>query len=110
MQAVWNGQVIAESDETIKLEGRHYFPRRSLDPKFFSNSRATTVCPWKGKANYLNVTVDGKVNEGAAWTYKRPKSAAKEITGHVAFWKGVKVKSTAERVGAMARVRGMFGS
>lgn len=110
MQAVWNGEVIAESDETIKLEGRHYFPRKSLNPKFFTRNSAVTVCPWKGKASYLTITVDGKVNEGAAWTYKKPKPAAREITGYVAFWKGVKVKSAGERVGAMARFRGMFGS
>lgn len=110
MQAVWNGQVIAESDETIKLDGRHYFPRKSLNPQFFSKNSATTVCPWKGRANYLNVTVGGKVNERAAWTYKRPKAAASEITGYVAFWKGIKVKSSRERVGAMARMRSMFGS
>lgn len=92
MRATWNGTVIAESDKTIVIEGNHYFPPGSLTKDHFRDNSNTSVCPWKGTANYLDVIVDGKVNEKAAWTYKTPKDAAKEIAGYVAFWRGVEVK------------------
>lgn len=91
MKAVWNNQIIAESDHTVVVENNHYFPKSSLKQEYFKESDRTSVCPWKGKANYLTVEVDGEHNTDAAWFYKEPKLAAKEIEGHVAFWKGVEV-------------------
>jgi uncharacterized protein (DUF427 family) len=91
MRASWNGEVIAESDDTVVVEGNHYFPRESLRAELFSESPKTTVCPWKGTASYLDVEVGGRRNAGAAWYYPQPKAAAAEIAGRVAFWKGVEV-------------------
>lgn len=91
MKAVWNGEVIAESDDTVVVEGNHYFPRESLKDDFFGDSAQKTTCPWKGEASYLDVYVDGKTNPGAAWYYPDPKSAAAQIRGRVAFWRGVTV-------------------
>ena len=93
MRAMWNAEVIAESDDTVVVEGNHYFPRESLRSEFFSDSSKTSVCPWKGTASYLDIAVGGSTNAGSAWYYPQPKSAAAEITGHVAFWKGVEVKA-----------------
>ena len=92
MKATWNGKVLAESDETVVVEGNHYFPRESVKEEFFEESATHTTCPWKGEASYLNVVADGQVNKDAAWYYPEPKDAAKEIKGRVAFWKGVKVE------------------
>ncbi|MEM9056334.1 MAG: DUF427 domain-containing protein [Pseudomonadota bacterium] len=92
MRAVWNDQVLAESNDTIELEGNHYFPAESLKKALFRRSEHETVCPWKGTANYLHVVVDGEVNENAAWYYREPKSAAARIKDRVAFWNGVLVK------------------
>lgn len=89
--ATWNGEVIAESQETIVLEGNHYFPPESVDPNLLRSSDAHTVCPWKGTASYYDVVVDGEVNPGAAWYYPDPKPAASDIKGYVAFWRGVTV-------------------
>ena len=91
MKAVWNGAVIAESDDTVVVEGNHYFPEDSIDGRYFEKSDRTTTCPWKGVASYYDITVDGKTNVGAAWYYPDPKDAAKEIQGRVAFWQGVEV-------------------
>lgn len=93
MQAIWNGEVIAESEDTIVVEGNHYFPASSVHRQYFTASDSTTSCPWKGTANYYTITVNGKTNKNAAWYYPQPKSAACEIAGRVAFWKGVKVRS-----------------
>ena len=90
-QAVWNGQVIAESDGTVEVEGNQYFPPESIKKEFFKPSNQTSVCPWKGTASYYNIEVDGRVNEAAAWYYPTPSDAAARIKGHVAFWKGVEV-------------------
>ena len=90
-KATWNGTVIAESDETVVVEGNHYFPRDSIKSEFFESSSSQTVCPWKGTASYFDVVVDGERNPGAAWYYLDPKSAASEIKDHVAFWRGVSV-------------------
>ena len=90
-RATWNGTTIAESDDTVMVEGNHYFPRESLVKACFQESSKTTVCGWKGTASYLNVVVDGLVNQDAAWFYAEPKSAADEIRGRVAFWRGVVV-------------------
>lgn len=91
VQASWNGQVIADSDDTVVVEGNHYFPPDSINMEFFVPSTTSTNCPWKGVASYYTVRVDGKENKDAAWYYKSPKDAAKQITGRVAFWKGVTV-------------------
>ena len=92
MKATWNGQVLAESENTIVVEGNHYFPPDSLDREFFRDSDTHTICPWKGLASYLDVVVDGQSNRDAAWYYPEPKEAAKHITGYVAFWKGVSIE------------------
>lgn len=92
-KAIWNGSVIAESNDCEKVEGNFYFPPDSLKKEFFSDSTTTSVCGWKGTANYFNVTVGGEVNKDAAWVYRTPKNAAKQITNYVAFWKGVEVQS-----------------
>lgn len=91
MKAVWNGAVLAESDETIVVEGNHDFPPDSLNQDLFKASDRHTTCPWKGKASYFDVKVGGQVNDGAAWYYSSPKPAARQIRDYVAFWKGVKV-------------------
>lgn len=90
--AFWNGTKIAESSDTVVVEGNEYFPPNSVRLEFFEPSSKTTVCPWKGTAKYYSIAVDGKVNEDAAWYYPEPLEAAKKIKGYVAFWKGVEVK------------------
>ena len=90
--ATWNGQIIAQSDDTVVVEGNHYFPRASVDASVLSDSANTSVCPWKGTAAYHSLTVDGKTNPDAAWYYPEPKSAAAEIQDRIAFWKGVEVR------------------
>jgi len=90
-RATWNGTVIAESDQTIVVEGNHYFPPQAIKPEFFQASSTTTVCGWKGTASYYTIVVDGKSNADAAWYYPTPKDAAKNIAGYIAFWKGVVV-------------------
>lgn len=91
MKAIWNGVVVAESDDTVVVEGNHYFPEASLRREYFASSDQKSICPWKGEASYYDLEVDGRRNPGAAWTYPTPKPAAREITGRVAFWKGVEV-------------------
>ncbi|MBK0383213.1 DUF427 domain-containing protein [Pedobacter sp. SD-b] len=91
MKASWNGQTVAESNETIVIENNHYFPASSIKKEFFKPSNKHTSCPWKGEASYYTLEVDGQENTDAAWFYPNPKDAAKEIKDHVAFWKGVKV-------------------
>ena len=93
VQAVWNGVVVAESSDTVVVEGNHYFPRDSLLTEFFEESDHRSACPWKGQARYLTLRVEGKQNRDAAWFYPAPKPAAAQIAGRVAFWKGVKVSS-----------------
>jgi uncharacterized protein (DUF427 family) len=92
-RAIWEGAVIAESDETEIVEGNHYFPRGALKNEHFRASKTQTVCGWKGTASYLDVVVGEKVNADAAWYYPTPLPAAQNIAGHVAFWKGVRVES-----------------
>ncbi len=89
--ATWNGEIIATSDDTVVVEGNHYFPLASVAPGVLTETDTTSVCPWKGTASYYSVSVDGKTNTDAAWYYPTPKDAAAEIAGHVAFWKGVEV-------------------
>ena len=91
MKALWNGKTIAESADTVVVEGNHYFPADAIKKAYFKPSSTHTLCPWKGTASYYTLAVDGKENPDAAWYYPEPKDAAKEIKGHVAFWKGVEV-------------------
>ena len=92
MKATWNGAVLAESDDTVVVEGNHYFPPDSIKREHLRESETHTVCPWKGTASYYDVVVNGEVNKDAAWYYPQPKDAAKEIKDRVAFWHGVKVE------------------
>jgi uncharacterized protein (DUF427 family) len=92
MKAIWNGAVLAESDQTEVVDGNHYFPIESVHQDRLRQSDATTTCGWKGLCNYYDVVVDGKVNSEAAWYYADPKPQAANIKGFVAFWKGVEVK------------------
>ena len=93
VKAVWNGVVLAESDNTVIVEGNHYFPVESLNKTYFSESSTHTTCPWKGVANYYDIQVDGQVNKDAAWFYPKTKEAATSIKGRVAFWRGVRVEA-----------------
>ena len=89
--ARWNGAVIAQSDDTVVVEGNHYFPADSVDASLFEDSDTHTHCPWKGDASYKTIVVDGERNPNAAWYYPDPKPAAAEIKDRFAFWKGVEV-------------------
>ena len=91
MKAIWNGTTLAESDQTVVVEGNHYFPADSVKSEYLKASDTHTTCPWKGLASYYTVTVDGQENPDAAWYYPQPKDAAKQITNYIAFWRGVKV-------------------
>lgn len=91
-RAIWNGAVLAESDRCVVVEGNQYFPADAINSEYFQPSDTHTTCPWKGVASYYNVVVGGKVNKDAAWYYPTPKDAAKQITGHIAFWRGVQVE------------------
>jgi len=91
MKAIWNGEVIAESNETVNIEGNHYFPRNSVKSEFFSDSETQTLCHWKGTASYFNIKVAGIENKDAAWYYSNPSSLAAKVKDYVAFWKGVEV-------------------
>lgn len=92
-KAIWNDTVIAESEHTEVVEGNHYFPPSAIHQQYFKTSSHTTVCGWKGTASYYDLHVDGKVNPQAAWYYPTPKEAASNITGYIAFWKGVQVEA-----------------
>jgi uncharacterized protein (DUF427 family) len=92
-KAIFNGVTVAESDDTVVVEGNHYFPRSALREELFSHNDRTSVCPWKGTASYLDVEVDGKTGAAAAWYYPEPKDAAAEIKDRVAFWGDVKVEA-----------------
>ena len=91
MKAIWNGKIIAESNNTIIIENNHYFPQDSVNKEYLKNNETHTVCPWKGKASYYDIVVDGKTNANAAWYYPEPKQMAKDIMNYVAFWKGVEI-------------------
>ena len=91
MKAVWNNKVLAESNETIQIEGNHYFPPSTINKEYFQDSETHTTCPWKGIASYYNIEVDDSNNRDAAWYYANPKDAAKEIKDYIAFWRGVRV-------------------
>ena len=91
MKAIWNGEILAESNDTVVVEGNHYFPPQSINKAFFKPSATHTVCPWKGKASYYTLDVKGDQNKDAAWYYPETSELAKNIKGYVAFWKGVEV-------------------
>ncbi|MCX4744547.1 DUF427 domain-containing protein [Kitasatospora sp. NBC_01287] len=91
--AHWNGQVIAESDDTVVVEQNHYFPLSAVRSEYLTDSATTSVCPWKGTANYYTLVVDGERNEDAVWYYTDPSPEAEQIRGRVAFWRGVEVRS-----------------
>jgi uncharacterized protein (DUF427 family) len=91
MKAVWKGVTIAESDDTVVVEGNHYFPRESLRDDVIRASGSHTFCPWKGTASYYSLELEGNQSKNAVWYYPEPKDAAKQITGRVAFWKDVEV-------------------
>jgi len=91
MKAIWNGKVIAESDDTIIIEGNHYFPPDSIKKEYFKSSEIHSVCPWKGTASYYTINVGGEKNTDAAWYYPAPKAGAENIENYVAFWKGVEI-------------------
>lgn len=91
MKAKWNGQLLAESDDTVVIDGNHYFPLTSLNQAFVKPSSTHTTCPWKGVASYYTVEVDGKENKDAVWYYPNPSELAKGIKDRVAFWKGVEI-------------------
>jgi uncharacterized protein (DUF427 family) len=91
MKAIWNGTVVAESDDTVLVEGNHYFPESSLNRAVVTFSNHRTSCPWKGEASYYSLLVNGELNPDAIWYYPEPKPEAENIRGRVAFWKGVKV-------------------
>ncbi|WAC73698.1 DUF427 domain-containing protein [Roseateles sp. SL47] len=91
MKAIWNGEVIAESNDTVVVEGNHYFPAASLKREFTTFSNHRTSCPWKGQAHYFSLLVNGDMNPDAVWYYPEPSEAAAAIKDRVAFWKGVQV-------------------
>lgn len=92
-KATWNGAVIAESSDTVVVEGNHYFPPEAVKREYLRDSATHTVCGWKGTASYYDVVVHGQTNRDAAWYYPTPKPEAKQVTGRIAFWKGVKVEA-----------------
>lgn len=92
MKAIWNNLIIAESDDIVNVEGNSYFPVESVKKEYLRESQSHTVCPWKGRASYYNLEVDGNINKDAAWYYPEPIELAKGIKGRVAFWKGVKIE------------------
>jgi len=91
MKAIWNGNILAESSSTVVIEGNHYFPPESINKTLFKSSTKQTTCPWKGRASYYNIEVNGEVNLDAAWYYPEVSELAKGIKGYVAFWNGVEV-------------------
>jgi uncharacterized protein (DUF427 family) len=92
MKAIWNNTVIAESEDTVLVEGNHYFPEESLKREFITFSNHKSSCPWKGQASYYSLVVNGELNTDAVWYYPDPKTEAEMVRGRVAFWKGVKVE------------------
>ncbi|MVM31947.1 DUF427 domain-containing protein [Spirosoma sp. HMF4905] len=91
MKAIWNGEIIAESNDTVVVENNHYFPKESVKPECLGDSQTHTICPWKGLASYYSLTVNGTTNPDAVWYYPDPKPAASQIKDRVAFWKGVQI-------------------
>jgi uncharacterized protein (DUF427 family) len=92
IRAIWNGKILAEADQTEVVEGNHYFATQHVKHEFLAPSDHHTTCGWKGVASYFHVVVDGRQNPNAAWYYPDPKPAAQNITGRIAFWKGVQIE------------------
>lgn len=92
VRAIWNGKVIAESTDTVVVEGNHYFPRDSVAADVLRDSAKSTFCPWKGQASYHTLDVDGQQNPDAAWYYPEPKTEARHIQDRIAFWRGVTIE------------------
>ena len=92
MKAIWHNEVLAESDDTIVVEGNHYFPPDTINREYFRQSDTHTTCPWKGEASYYDIVVNGNANKDAAWYYPEPKEAARQIKDYIAFWRGVRVE------------------
>lgn len=109
-QAIWNGEILADSTSTRVVEGNHYFPPDSVDWEYFRPNTHSSVCLWKGVASYYDVEVNGKVNRSAAWTYQDPSAAAKQIKNYMAFWGGVKIvkNESEESIGFLQRLRSAF--
>jgi len=105
VRATWNGVVLAEADDTVVVEGNHYFPPDAVNREYFAASDHQSVCSWKGQASYYDIVVDGKVNRAAAWFYTDPRPAAEAIRGRVAFWHGVRIKADGDDAGPLARLR-----
>ena len=97
LQAVFQGVVIAESDDTIVVEGNHYFPEESLNREFLTSTGTHTICPWKGMASYYSIDVDGVTSPDAAWYYPKPSPLARRVKGRVAFWRGVAVRGAPDQ-------------
>jgi len=97
MQAIWNGHVVAESDDTVVVDRYHYFPEGAVHREYFTPSTSMSICPWKGKASYYHLTVDGQTNPDAAWQYRHPLPIARKVKYRVAFWHGVQVTPAAGR-------------
>jgi uncharacterized protein (DUF427 family) len=91
LRAIWKDTVLAESEDTVVVEGNHYFPSDAINREYFKPSDTHTVCPWKGEASYYHIEVDGETNRDAAWYYPATKAAARPIEGRIAFWRGVRV-------------------
>ncbi len=91
-KAIWNGTLLAESDQTVEVDGYTYFPPTSVRREFLKPSASTSTCPWKGSAKYFSIAVNGDENPDAAWIYENPKPAASKIKGYIGFWRGVQVK------------------
>ncbi|MDX2413752.1 MAG: DUF427 domain-containing protein [Bacteroidales bacterium] len=91
MKAIWNGAIIAQSNETVNIEGNQYFPPSSVNMQYLSHSELNTVCHWKGTASYYNINIDGNINKDAAWYYPEPSNLAEGIKDYIAFWKGVEI-------------------
>jgi uncharacterized protein (DUF427 family) len=92
MKAIWNGAIIAQSDDTVVVEGNHYFPESSLNREYITFSNHRSTCAWKGQAHYYSLLVNGQMNPDAVWFYPEPSEKAQQIKGRIAFWKGVKVE------------------
>jgi uncharacterized protein (DUF427 family) len=105
VRATWNGAVLAETDDTVMVEGNHYFPHGALHREYFAASDHHSVCPWKGQASYYDIVVGGKVNRAAAWYYPDPRPAAEAIRGRVAFWHGVRVQRDGDDARPLAGLR-----
>ena len=91
MRAIWNGSILADSDDTVEVEGNHYFPASAVRMEFMQPSDTHTTCPWKGQASYFTVQVGGDTNPDAAWYYPEPREAAQQIRGRIAFWRGIEI-------------------